>query len=121
MLGDAWSGLRALVPVDLPEGDTLLATVAGLALDLADYQEKDYARRYLERLRPVLRAETATGCGSLEVTATAARELYRIMAYKDEYEVARLLVRGPFRRWLDSRSEGRVRVRVDGEASRAPK
>jgi indolepyruvate ferredoxin oxidoreductase len=111
VLGDAWTEIERLIPADPPEEETLAATVAGLALDLADYQDPRYARSYLERLIPIMRAETAAGTGTLDLTATAARELYRLMAYKDEYEVARLLVRGPYRRWLESHSKGRLRVR----------
>ncbi len=98
------------------EASTIAERIAGFALDLVDYQSRTYARRYLDLLSPVAR------CGEShpELTETAARELYRLMAYKDEYEVARLLLRGPFRRWLDRRaSSPRVRYHLQPPLLRA--
>jgi len=51
--------------------------------ELIRYQNEAYAQRYAERVRGVL----AHGADLAEVVA---RELYDFMAYKDEYEVARL-------------------------------
>ncbi len=101
--------------------NSLTRRVAGWALDLADYQNSAWGKRYLSTLLPLVEAElsqyetretreTREGSdGRLSLTAVAARELYRLMAYKDEYEVARLHLRSPFRRWLDERSGGRVK------------
>jgi len=58
--------------------------------DLTAYQDHAYARRYLdvvERVRAVERDKTP---GSTALTEAVARYLYKLMAYKDEYEVARL-------------------------------
>ena len=113
LLGEAWSALSGALDA-APSGaprEALRRLAAGLAVDLVAYQNARYAQRYLERLARVARAEAALGAGALELSAAVARELYRAMAYKDEYEVARLLLRGPFRRWLDRRSGGRARVR----------
>ena len=113
VLGPAWEELAHIfegMPAS-PEHRKLLPRIAGFALDLADYQNKRYARRYLRMLVLLSSAERAADPTSVAVTETAARELYRLMAYKDEYEVARLLVRGPFRRWLKRRAEGRLNLR----------
>jgi indolepyruvate ferredoxin oxidoreductase len=112
LLGEAWEVFsRALDASPASDARELLRTrVAGFALDLVSYQNEPYAKRYLERLARVARAEAAVAAGAPALCAAVARELYRAMAYKDEYEVARLLLRGPFRRWLDRRSGGRARV-----------
>ena len=57
--------------------------------DLAEYQDEQYARRYREFVDRVARREQELGLGS-ELAEAVARYLYKLMAYKDEYEVARL-------------------------------
>lgn len=59
--------------------------------ELVRYQDEAYARAYLsflERIRAAERSQELTS----EVTEGVALGLYKLMAYKDEYEVARLLV-----------------------------
>ncbi len=77
---------------------------------LTAYQNAGYARRYriwVEKARTV-EAEKAPGhCGLAEAVA---RYLFKLMAYKDEYEVARLYSETPF---LD-----RVRSTFDGDKLR---
>jgi indolepyruvate ferredoxin oxidoreductase len=61
------------------------------AADLVGYQNTAYALRYLQRVLEVARIETEqTGDPDVPVAATFARGLHKLMAYKDEYEVARL-------------------------------
>ena len=85
--------------------------LAGFAADLVDYQSARYARGYLGVLTPLALAEAKLRPADPSLVRTAARELYRLMAYKDEYEVARLLLRGPFRRWLERRRGAGLRLR----------
>jgi indolepyruvate ferredoxin oxidoreductase len=89
----------------------VLHRVAGFAADLVDYQNKRLAARYCARISRVANAEADVDAESPALTEVAARELYRALAYKDEYEVARLLLRGPHRRWLRRHSEGEPRLR----------
>ncbi|MFF5257825.1 indolepyruvate ferredoxin oxidoreductase family protein [Actinomadura viridis] len=64
------------------------ARVLGIRIaDLIGYQGERYARAYAEFVGRVARADPEGA-----VTETVARELHRLMAYKDEYEVARLLL-----------------------------
>ena len=61
------------------------------AADLCAYQDAAYARRYVDDVLEVLGAERRAGApGRTPVTEAYARSLYKLMAYKDEYEVARL-------------------------------
>ena len=61
--------------------------------DLVAYQSARYAARYAGVVVAAHRAEQAAG-GDGTFTATVARQLHHVMAYKDEYEVARLLLAG---------------------------
>ncbi|MDP9862290.1 MULTISPECIES: indolepyruvate ferredoxin oxidoreductase family protein [Streptosporangium] len=58
--------------------------------DLAAYQNPRYAVRYVEAVRAVLAREAEISAGHCPITEAYARHLHRLMAYKDEYEVARL-------------------------------
>lgn len=64
-----------------------LARLLGIRIpDLIAYQDKAYARAYAEFVERVRVLED----GPTEVTEAVAKHLYKLMAYKDEYEVARL-------------------------------
>lgn len=68
-----------------------------LTADLVAYQDTAYAERYLDTVERVARAEAAVATdpgGSSRLTEAVARMLHKLLAYKDEYEVARLLL-GP--------------------------
>jgi indolepyruvate ferredoxin oxidoreductase len=67
--------------------DRLIRTRAD---DLIAYQDDAYARRYLGVVERVRAAEQDKTPGSTALTEAVARYLYKLMAYKDEYEVARL-------------------------------
>ncbi|MCP3989343.1 MAG: indolepyruvate ferredoxin oxidoreductase family protein [Actinomycetia bacterium] len=57
--------------------------------DLIDYHDADYARSYVATVAKVRTTEIALGDDS-RLSEAVARYLYKLMAYKDEYEVARL-------------------------------
>ncbi|MEU9246168.1 indolepyruvate ferredoxin oxidoreductase family protein [Streptomyces sp. NPDC048385] len=79
-----------IVGVDAPAGSELARLVEIRIPDLIAYQDMDYAREYAELVRRVRRAEAEHVPGSGELAEAVARHLYKLMAYKDEYEVARL-------------------------------
>jgi indolepyruvate ferredoxin oxidoreductase len=69
--------------------------VSALALrsrDLMAFDGPELANEYLDHVARTARAEQRAREGSWALTETVALELYRVMAYKDEYEVARLLL-----------------------------
>lgn len=68
--------------------------------DLMAYQNVRYARRYSDFVARVLGRERAVTDGTALAEAVA-RNLYKLMAYKDEYEVARLALDPAFRAELD--------------------
>jgi indolepyruvate ferredoxin oxidoreductase len=58
--------------------------------ELVAYQDEAYARRWAELVRRAHVAEQERTPGHTELTEAVARQLFKLMAYKDEYEVARL-------------------------------
>ncbi len=70
---------------------SLRALLRGRAADLCAYQNAAYARRYVDDVLEVLGVEQRAGAPArTPVTEAYARSLHKLMAYKDEYEVARL-------------------------------
>ncbi|MCI2809688.1 indolepyruvate ferredoxin oxidoreductase family protein [Eoetvoesiella caeni] len=80
--------------------------------DLVDYQSVSYARHYLRKIADVAKSERAVlgEGGRLEATEAVARYLYKLMAYKDEYEVARLLMQRTFSMRVGQMFTGPVRM-----------
>jgi indolepyruvate ferredoxin oxidoreductase len=58
--------------------------------ELIAYQDEAYARQYTDFVRRVLAAEQTAMPGETRLSEAVARNLFKLMAYKDEYEVARL-------------------------------
>jgi indolepyruvate ferredoxin oxidoreductase len=58
--------------------------------ELVAYQDEAYACRWAELVRRAHVAEQERTPGHTELTEAVARQLFKLMAYKDEYEVARL-------------------------------
>ena len=58
--------------------------------ELIAWGDEAYARRYVDTLAGVRRVELDAGIDGAPLTSVAARHLFKLMAYKDEYEVARL-------------------------------
>jgi len=64
--------------------------------ELMQYQNTAYARQYVEFIRKVIAVEEKRVPGHTRLREAVARYLFKLMAYKDEYEVARLLLKGEF-------------------------
>ena len=60
--------------------------------ELCAYQSSRLARRFLDFVEAVAAADAERGDGSGRLTAAAARGYFKLLAYKDEYEVARLML-----------------------------
>lgn len=73
---------------------------------LTKYQSARYARRYRDTVARVRNRESLKVPGRTALTEAVARNLFKLMAYKDEYEVARLYTDGTFRKQLASAFEG---------------
>jgi indolepyruvate ferredoxin oxidoreductase len=77
-----------------PETMPLDELIAHRTRELTAYQNAAYAKRYADQVAKVAAAEAPLGGEAL--TRAVAVNLYKLMAYKDEYEVARLYTDGRF-------------------------
>ena len=104
----AASGDEGLEP---PAPKTLDELVERRVADLTALAERGLGgSRYLSLVERVREAERALGAGGDPLAGAVARFAYKLMAYKDEYEVARLYTDGAFRERLAARFEGDLRV-----------
>lgn len=100
---------RALDRVPIPEEAFRRAWAIRLA-DLLDYQDLAYARRYADFVASIYETERdrVGPVRDFALTQAVAVNLHKLMAYKDEYEVARLLT---------GDEEKRIREQFDGEVA----
>ncbi len=108
--------VRALMPragagdADGAAAHDLEAMVARRAAFLAAWQNEAYAERYRAAVAAARAAEARLGRGEA-FAAAVARGAFKLMAYKDEYEVARLFADSGFRRRIDEAFEGDFTLR----------
>jgi indolepyruvate ferredoxin oxidoreductase len=95
-----------------PAKRTLDESIAFRAKFLTDYQDEAYSKRYLGEVERVRAAEAKSLPGSHELTEAFAKGLFKLMAYKDEYEVARLYSDGEFAKALREQFDGNPDVKV---------
>jgi indolepyruvate ferredoxin oxidoreductase len=92
--------------VEKPVARTLQEILAKRVDLLAAYQDQAYAERYRSFVDKVAKAEKDKAPGRKGLAEAVARSLYKLMAYKDEYEVARLYSDGEFLKKLGAQFEG---------------
>ncbi|MEJ6022148.1 indolepyruvate ferredoxin oxidoreductase family protein [Ramlibacter sp. PS4R-6] len=93
------------------EPETVEAIIARGVAHLTGYQSAAYARQFEDFVRETMRREHAAGGdASLPFTRAVAQSLMKLMAYKDEYEVARLYTDGEFLKALHHQFQGDVRL-----------
>lgn len=77
---------------------------------LTDYQSRSYAEGYRQLVSRVRLAEHAVDPESDQLTKAVARGLFKLMSYKDEYEVARLFTNGEFTEKLRAQFDGELKL-----------
>jgi indolepyruvate ferredoxin oxidoreductase len=112
----AWGRVLAHDPKAVPAGGSgpvraagLDERIAGRVRFLADYQDQAYAERYRALVERV-RAAEARVASSSALTEAVVDGAFRLMAYKDEYEVARLMTDRAFHDGLRRRFETGYRL-----------
>jgi len=111
---DPQSVLAAISTPDAAEAPPPFQTVDDLiarrAAHLAVYQNAAYAERYRNGLKSLRDREAALFGEPGPVTEIAARALFKLMAIKDEYEVARLFTDGSFASQIERQFESFERL-----------
>ena len=88
------------------EREPLESLIERRAAFLTDYQDAAYADRYRAYVERVRAAERSRAKGMRGLAEAVARGHFKLLAYKDEYEVARLHCAPEFRRRLEATFEG---------------
>jgi indolepyruvate ferredoxin oxidoreductase len=94
--------------VQFKKRDRLDDLIAQRVEFLTAYQNETYAKRYEQFVLNVKNKEQVLGKSLL--TETVARQLFKLMAYKDEYEVARLHTDKQFLERVKTQFEGDFKV-----------
>ena len=94
--------------IEFKKKTTLDDLIAHRVSFLTDYQNKHYANDYENFVRAVKAKES--GLGQTTLTETVAKQLFKLMAYKDEYEVARLHTDKQFLERVKTQFEGDYKV-----------
>lgn len=77
---------------------------------LTEYQNAKLAEKYRARVQQFRDAETRIAGEPGKLTETVARNYFKVLATKDEYEVARLFTNGDFMKKIESQFEGSYKL-----------
>jgi indolepyruvate ferredoxin oxidoreductase len=115
MAVDAQTVERMVAPKEDAKAPTRLSEsldemVARRVEFLTAYQNAAYAQKYARLVERVRREEQARGKGKSGLAEAVARYYFKLMAYKDEYEVARLYADPAFTEKLKAQFEGDYRL-----------
>jgi indolepyruvate ferredoxin oxidoreductase len=104
------SNQSAVSVIDFKKRDSLEDIISKRVAFLTAYQNAAYASKYIEFVEKIRSKERALKGGvivkALPLTEAVARNLFKLMAYKDEYEVARLHSDGTFEKKIAGMFEG---------------
>jgi indolepyruvate ferredoxin oxidoreductase len=107
-----WASVEKLLApaqvIEFKKRETLETLVARRREFLTAYQDPAYADTYAAFVERVRQAESPLGKTTL--SEAVARYLFKLMAYKDEYEVARLHTQTGFLERIESMFEGDYKV-----------
>ncbi|WP_025770990.1 indolepyruvate ferredoxin oxidoreductase family protein [Thioalkalivibrio sp. HK1] len=95
---------KGVVEIPAPKDEETL--IERRAAYLEQYQNRALADRYLAMIEGVRQAERTRAKGMRGLTEAVAKGYFKLLAYKDEYEVARLHSSTEFRRRLEATFDG---------------
>jgi len=107
--------VAAAIPGEKPDSQRLSTSfdeiVSRRAQFLTSYQDAAYAKRYVDFVTKVVAAESARVPGMTALSEAVARYYFKLLAIKDEYEVARLYTDGEFMKRVSAQFEGDYKLR----------
>jgi len=107
--------VAAAIPGEKPDSQRLSTSfdeiVSRRSQFLTGYQDAPYAKRYVDFVTKVLAAESARVPGMTSLGEAVARYYFKLLAIKDEYEVARLYTDGEFMNRVSAQFEGDYKLR----------
>ena len=118
-LAFTWGRLAAQDPVFVcqtaqpdetpPAPDNLDTMIERRCTFLTGYQNAQYAERYLDLVN-LTRAAEGAETADLRLTQAVALYYFKLLAYKDEYEVARLYTDGSFQKKVNKAFDGDFKI-----------
>jgi len=103
--------------LDREQPDTIPKTVDEIvkhrSAHLGSYQDEALAQKYRDAVKRMMDAEQACMSGHCELAEAVAENYARVLAYKDEYEVARLYSSPAFRSTIAAEFEGDIRLQFN--------
>lgn len=96
-------------PIILDE--TIEAVIARRSIFLEQYQNSAWAKTYEDQLAATIAKDGLLGLDDYPLTQAAAKSLFKVMSYKDEYEVARLHMQTDFIANLNKSFSGDFKVK----------
>lgn len=99
-------------PIVLHMPESLDKVIQRRVAFLTEYQNKKYAEKYRSLVMRIKEAEDKLNSGN-KLTLAVAKYAFKLMAYKDEYEVARLYTNGEFTEKLNAQFEGNFSIKFN--------
>jgi indolepyruvate ferredoxin oxidoreductase len=96
--------------IEFKRSPTLDSLIAKRVQFLTEYQNAAYAKRYEDFVAQVKAAESRVLASSARLTEAVAKYLFKLCAYKDEYEVARLHSAPEFKKKIADMFEGDYKI-----------
>ena len=101
---------RIVQPKAAKAPPTLDEIIARRAEHLTGYQDAAYARRFTEQIERIRKLEAEKTPGRTGLAEAAAKGYFKLLSYKDEYEVARLYTDGRFEKALGENFDGNLKL-----------
>lgn len=102
--------VKELAGINPAKPDTLDEVIERRVKYLTEYQNKAYADKYVALLARVKETDQSLNADGLALTRAVADNAFKVMAYKDEYEIARLYCDDQFTKQIKKNFDGNYKV-----------